>query len=803
MKINNNNNNNNKPSELSKDIKLNNKDLSLIYDNMPNIICIIPLFERPFFPPQSLPMLLDSDYLKSSIEKINQSSLQVGGFILAKEKEPPVSSNDLFKYGTSFKLHSESKAGNKVQIVAEGLMRFKVKKWLTNEAPFIAEVEYIKDNVNKYDPIQIRAYILAIINSIKKLIPLNAVYNEELKFFLNKFINAEPSYFAEFAASLTTANRTDLQKVLEANDLIKKLNLVLNLIKQEIQVVKLQTTLADEIEEKIDEQQREYFLREQLKIIQEELGIDKQETITDKEHYEKKLEELDIPEDCFETIENELDKMAVLEPGSPEYAVTRNYLDTITGLPWGVYSKDKVNIRNARKVLNNEHEGLEDIKERILEFIAVGSLKGEISGSIILLVGPPGVGKTSIGKSIATSLNREFYRFSVGGMKDEAEIKGHRRTYIGAMPGKIIRALVDVGTSNPVIMLDEIDKMCASYQGDPGAALLEVLDSEQNNDFLDHYLDVRYDLSKILFICTANTLDTIPQPLLDRMEVLHLAGYIAEEKLAIAKKHLWPRLLKKSGLKSSQLKITTPTLKRIIDDYARGAGVRDLERKLAKITRRAALKIIQDKKQKINVTISDLPVIFGEAYFPAEMLMYGIGVMTGLAWTAMGGATITIEVSKVHNNRRGLRITGNLGEVMRESAEIAFSYVSAKLDNYGGDTKFFDHAFVHIHVPEGATPKDGPSAGITIATALLSLANEKEIKRNIAMTGEITLTGHVLAVGGIREKIIAARRNRIKEVILPECCRSDIEELPKYLLDDLKIHFVEHFDDIYHLLFCK
>lgn len=784
------------------DITSHNKNLSLVEDNLPNVLCIIPLFEKPFFPPQSLPLLLDASFFKSSIEKINRSSLQIGGFILSKNNEPPTKTSELYHTGTAFKLHNPVDVENKVQIVAEGITKFRIKKWLSTEQPYLAEVEYIKNDLHKYDPIQVRAYILAIINSIKKLIPLNAIYNEELKFFLNKFINADPSYFAEFAASLSTASKVELQKVLETSDLLKKLNLVLDLIKHELQIVKLQKKFTSEIENKITKQQRELFLREQLKFIQEELGISS-DNITDKDKYEEKLDELDIPEVHFEAINDELEKLEILDPGAPEYAVTRNYLDIITSLPWGIYSKDKVNLRNAKKILNDEHEGLDDIKERILEFIAVGSLKGEISGSIILLVGPPGVGKTSIGKSVANSLNRKFYRFSVGGMKDEAEIKGHRRTYIGAMPGKIIRALIDVGTSNPVIMLDEIDKMCVSYQGDPGAALLEVLDPEQNSDFLDHYLDIRFDLSKILFICTANTLDTIPQPLLDRMEILHLAGYIAEEKFAIAKKYIWPRLLIKAGLKSSQIKITDAALKKIIEDYARSAGVRDIEQKLAKITRKAAIKIIQDKKHKLNITAKDIQSIFGEPYFPSEMLMYGVGVMTGLAWTAMGGATITIEASKVHNNRRGLRITGNLGEVMRESAEIAFSYISARLPQYTKNIKFFDNAFVHIHVPEGATPKDGPSAGITIATALLSLACDVQIKRSIAMTGEITLTGHVLPVGGIREKIIAARRNKIKEVILPESVESDVKELPKYLLHNLKIHYVDHFDDIYKLLFKK
>ncbi|MBP9722770.1 MAG: endopeptidase La [Gammaproteobacteria bacterium] len=777
--------------------------LSLSYDSLPKILYIIPLFEKPFFPPQALPMLFDSKYLKQSIEKINHTPEQIGGFILSKNKFPPTSVDNLYLHGTSFKLRNPVEVNNKYQIIAEGISHFRVKKWLSKKIPYLAEVEYISDSLKKYDPIQVRAYILAIINSIKQLIPLNPLYNEELKLFLHKFINADPSYFAEFTASLTTTSKENLQNILETRDLLQKLNSVLNLIKQEMEIVKLQTQLRNEIDEKISKQQREFFLKEELKSIQEELGITQDDSVTERERYEERLSKLKIKDEDYEKINDELEKLSVLEPGSPEYAITRNYLDTITTIPFGVYSKDKVSIRNARKILNNEHEGLEDIKERILEFIAIGSLKGDIAGSIILLVGPPGVGKTSIGKSVAQALDRKFYRFSVGGMKDEAEIKGHRRTYIGAMPGKIIRALIDTQTANPVIMLDEIDKMCVSYQGDPGAALLEVLDSEQNYNFLDHYIDIRLDISKVLFICTANQLDTIPQPLLDRMEIMHLAGYITSEKMKIAKKHLWPKILEKSGLKHYQIKLSDTALKKIIEDYARGAGVRNLEQKLSKIARKAALKIITNPDVTLSITTKNLIQVLGEPVFSEEMLMYGIGVMTGLAWTAMGGATLTIEASKVHNNRRGLRITGSLGEVMRESAEIAFSFISSHLEKYCINNNFFDNALVHIHVPEGATPKDGPSAGITIASALVSLALNRAIKRSIAMTGEITLTGHVLEVGGIKEKIIAARRNKIKEVILPTSVKADVKQLPKHLLDNLKLYYVEHYDDVFKILFKK
>jgi ATP-dependent Lon protease len=452
-------------------------------------------------------------------------------------------------------------------------------------------------------------------------------------------------------------------------------------------------------------------------------------------------------------------------------------------------------------VLDEHHEGLADVKERILEFLAVGAFKGEISGSILLLVGPPGVGKTSIGRSVADALGRKFYRFSLGGMRDEAEIKGHRRTYIGAMPGKFVQALKEVQVANPVIMLDEIDKIGASFQGDPASALLEVLDPEQNSDFLDHYLDLRVDLSKVLFMCTANQLDTIPGPLLDRMEVIRLSGYVAEEKLYIAKNHLWPKQLERHGLKDEQLKINDAGLKYVIDYYCREAGVRTLEKQLARIMRKSIVRLLDGKDDKLRVGKKDIEELLGKPPFLQERPLRGLGVVTGLAWTAMGGATLPIEASQVHTLNRGFKLTGRLGEVMKESAEIAYSYVVAHLKDYHCDPDFFDMSMVHLHVPEGATPKDGPSAGITMATALISLARRERIKRPLAMTGELTLTGQILPVGGIREKVIAARRSKIMELILPYGNRRDFEELPNYLREGINIHFARNYREVFEFVF--
>jgi ATP-dependent Lon protease/Lon-like ATP-dependent protease len=583
--------------------------------------------------------------------------------------------------------------------------------------------------------------------------------------------------------------------------MLKRMEKVLPMLRKEVEVARLQKEISAEVNRKIGEHQREFFLKEQLKVIQQELGLSKDDRSADIEQFEARLEGKTLPAQARKRIDEEINKLKVLETGSPEYAVTRNYLDWASSVPWGVYGKDKLDLKHARKVLDQHHAGLDDIKSRILEFLAVGAYKGEISGSIVLLVGPPGVGKTSVGRSIAESLGRPFYRFSVGGMRDEAEIKGHRRTYIGAQPGKLVQALKDVEVMNPVIMLDEIDKMGQSFQGDPASALLETLDPEQNVEFLDHYLDLRLDLSKVLFVCTANTLDSIPGPLLDRMEVIRLSGYITEEKLAIAKRHLWPKQLNKAGVSKTSLSISDTALRAIIEGYAREAGVRQLEKQLSKVVRKAVVKLIDKPDSAIKIGPKDLEASLGMPVFRNEQVLAGTGVITGLAWTSMGGATLPIEATRIHTLNRGFKLTGQLGDVMKESAEIAYSYVSSNLKQFGGDPTFFDEAFVHLHVPEGATPKDGPSAGVTMASALLSLARAQAPKKGVAMTGELTLTGHVLPIGGVREKVIAARRQKINELILPEPNRGNFEELPEYLKEGITVHFAKRFADVAKVLF--
>ncbi|MDH4761298.1 endopeptidase La [Pseudomonas sp. CBMAI 2609] len=771
--------------------------------NLPDKLYVIPIHNRPFFPAQVLPVIVNEEPWAETLELVAKTDHHCLALFYMEQQPGDAEGFDpdqLPQHGTLVRIHHATRQDGKLQFVAQGLSRVRIRGWLRRQRPpYLVEVEHLRPNPDPSD--EVKAYGMALINAIKELLPLNPLYSEELKNYLNRFSPNDPSPLTDFAAALTTAPGDELQQVLDTVPMLQRMEKVLPLLRKEVEVARLQKELSAEVNRKINERQREFFLKEQLKLIQQELGITKDDRSSDIESFRQRLEGKSLPEAAQKRIEDELNKLSILETGSPEYGVTRNYLDWATDLPWGVHGQDKLDLKHARKVLDRHHAGLDDIKNRILEFLAVGAFKGEVTGSIVLLVGPPGVGKTSIGKSIAESLGRPFYRFSVGGMRDEAEIKGHRRTYIGAMPGKLVQALRDVKVMNPVIMLDEIDKMGQSYQGDPASALLETLDPEQNVDFLDHYLDLRLDLSKVLFVCTANTLDSIPGPLLDRMEIIRLSGYIAEEKQAIAKRHLWPKQLDKAGVPKDRLTLTDSALKALVEGYAREAGVRQLEKQLGKLVRKAVVRLIEDPKLKVKIGASDLEDYLGIPPFRKEQVLSGVGIITGLAWTSMGGATLPIEATRIHTLNRGFKLTGKLGDVMKESAEIAYSYVTAHLKDFKGDPNFFDQAFVHLHVPEGATPKDGPSAGVTMASALLSLARNQAPKKNVAMTGELTLTGQVLPIGGVREKVIAARRQKISELILPEPNRGDFEELPAYLKEGLTVHFAKRFADVAKVLF--
>lgn len=771
-------------------------------DVLPETLVLLPLPGRPFFPGQVQPIGLNPEQWQKTLAAISDQGKGVLGLAFVGDVNPiDVVATDFPDMGCVVRLHRpQQQSDNPGQFLAQGLKRFRIVRWLREDGPFIAQVEYPRSKGER-DSDEIKAYAMAIIAAIKELLPLNPLYSQELKQYLGKFNPNQPSLLADFAAAMTTASGGQLQDILQTLPLPARMTQVLELLRREKEVAELQGEISREVNDKVSDNQREFFLKEQMKVIQRELGISKDDRTSDAEKFAERMSARNPPEHVSTRFAEELDKLRVLESGSPEYAVTRNYLDWISAVPWGVYSDDNLSLEHARGELDRHHDGLGDVKERIVEFLAVGNFKGTIDGSILLLVGPPGVGKTSIGKSVADALGRKFFRLSLGGLRDEAEIKGHRRTYIGAMPGKLVQALKDVDVANPVIMLDEIDKVGRSYQGDPASALLEVLDPEQNNEFLDHYLDLRVDLSRVLFIATANQLDTIPPALLDRMETIRLAGYIAEEKLAIARNHLWPKLIKRHGAKPSQVRINDAGLRLVIDGYCREAGVRQLEKQLAALIRKAIVQIVDTGVPRIRLAKKDIAELLGQPRYRNERPLRGKGVVTGLAWTAQGGVTLAIESSKIHTLNRGFKLTGQLGEVMKESAEIAYSYIVAHLADFGCDEDFFDTSMVHLHVPEGATPKDGPSAGITMATALVSLARDQRIKRPLAMTGELTLTGQVLPVGGIREKIVAARRAQIAEVLIPFANRGDYEALPDHLTANMTVHFVRSFDEVFEIVF--
>ncbi len=768
---------------------------------LPDTLQLIPLTSRPYFPVLIQPIVVDQDPWAEGINTVAASAHKLVALNFAVPGEDEIPGPEHCKdIGVVARILRVHQSKDKLQFIAQGLRRVRIREWIRTTPPYVVRVDYPEETSDAGDD-QLRAYAMSLINGIKELMSLNPLYSEELKQYLNHFSPNDPSPLTDFAAAITSADPDELQDVLETLPLLERMEKVLLLVNRELEVGRLQAKIAEDTQEQLSEQQREFFLRQQLKVIQQELGISKDDRESDADTFRERLEGKTVPEHAQERIDDELQKLQILEPASAEYGVTRNYLDWATSVPWGVYSEDSLALDHARTVLDRDHDGLDDVKKRIIEFLALGAYKGEIAGSILLLVGPPGVGKTSIGKSVADALGRKFYRFSLGGTRDEAEIKGHRRTYIGAMPGKFIQALKEVDVQNPVIMLDEIDKIGASYQGDPASALLEVLDPEQNSEFLDHYLDLRVDLSKVLFICTANQLDTIPGPLLDRMETIRLAGYLTSEKLQIAKNHLWPRQLERAGVPSSKLKITDAALKKVIEGYAREAGVRNLEKQLARLVRASVVQLLDDDSRKISIGNHQVEEILGAPVFKKQKPRKGVGVVNGLAWTSLGGTTLAVEASLVHDGSRGFRQTGQLGSVMTESSQIAYSYVASHLSELGIEETFFDKAMIHLHVPEGATPKDGPSAGITMASALTSLALSKPIKRNIAMTGELTLTGKVLPIGGVKEKVIAARRAGIAEVILPIDNERDYDELPDYLKEEIQVHFASDYKDVAELLF--
>ncbi|MGK5594826.1 MAG: endopeptidase La [Parachlamydiaceae bacterium] len=797
---------------------------------LPEELYVFPLTRRPFFPGMAAPIVIEPGPFYELLKIIARSEDKCVGLFLSQREDKDTYSlklDDLYTTGVMARiLRIIPMEQGGAQVILNMEKRIKLVEKLQERKGLKARITYLEDHVENTK--ELKAYAISIISTIKELLKLNPLFKEELQIFLGHSDFTEPGKLADFAVALTTASREELQDVLETINVQGRIDKALLLLKKELDLSILQNSINQKIESTISKGQKDFFLREQLKTIKKELGIERDDKTIEREKFEQRLKNRKVPADIQNVIKEEMDKLASLEPQSAEYAVCRSYLDWLTIIPWGIHSKENHDLNKASKILESDHYGLDDIKQRILEFISVGKLSGGVKGSIICLVGPPGVGKTSIGKSIARSLNRKFYRFSVGGMRDEAEIKGHRRTYIGAMPGKLIQALKYCQTMNPVIMLDEVDKMGSSYQGDPASALLEVLDPEQNCDFLDHYLDVRCNLSDILFVVTANVLDTIPEPLKDRMDILRLSGYISQEKIEIAKKYLIPYNRKQMGLKASDIEFSKDALRSIINGYARESGVRSLENHIKKILRKVAIKIVREQDElekerkkltrkkgkkseelpkllskKHLIKTSSLKEYLGKPIFTSDRFYERtpVGVATGLAWTAMGGATLYIETIKVASEKTEMKLTGQAGQVMKESAEIAWSYLHGALHIYAPEYTFFEKSQVHIHIPEGATPKDGPSAGITMVTAMLSLLLDTPVLDDLGMTGELTLTGRVLPIGGVKEKLVAARRSGLKTLIFPKENLRDYDELPEYIKKGIDIHFVDHYDEVFHIAF--
>lgn len=810
--------------------------------SLSNKLYLIPVSGRPIFPGIFTPLMITANDDARVAEEAYSGDGLIGIVMLKNDSDAPTA-NDLHKVGTVARIIKKiNLPDGGVNIFISTIKRFRIRKILSQREPMVAVVEYLEDQED--DTFEVKALTRALLSEMKEISDNNPLFSEEMR--LNMVNIDHPGKIADFITSILNIERNQQQKILETINVRERMEQVLVFIKKEQELLRIQKKIQNELNDRIETQQREYFLKEELKAIKEELGITTDAHNSDYQKLKEKLDAFQFEGEIKEAVENELEKFQLMESGSSEYNVVRNYLETIAALPWPQGDKEapavSYDMEEAKKVLQQDHYGLEDVKKRILEYLAVRKLKKDNKGSIIILVGPPGVGKTSVGHSIARAMNKPFFRFSVGGMRDEAEIKGHRRTYVGAMPGKIIQGLKIVKSRSPVFLIDEVDKMGMSHQGDPASALLEVLDPEQNVSFRDNYLDLPFDVSDIFFILTANTLDTIPEPLLDRAEIITLSGYIDQEKMEIAKKYLIPKTLSKNGLKKTQVKFDKSTLNLIAQSYARESGVRHFEKCLDKIARKIAMDLVsqpeaveleariqdleaklkspaeEELQQELLAAQKELKSILAKSYtvdqeaakkylgtppFDEEDIKTAsvAGTAIGLAWTSMGGDTLLIETAAIPG-KEGFSLTGQLGDVMKESAAIAMSWVrSHALEKGIKDSGWFDSNTIHIHVPEGATPKDGPSAGITMTTALVSLLTGKPMKAATAMTGELSLTGRVLPIGGLREKTVAAKRNKIKHIIIPKANLRDLEDIPEIVKKGLTFHPVSRMDEVLDLVF--
>ena len=751
---------------------------------LPEKLTIVPLAGRPVFPGIFTPLMINAPDDVKAVEEAFYKEGFIGISMLKNDVEKP-GINDICKIGTAARIIKKvNLPDGGINIFISTVKRFKINKTISASAPMVAGVDYLEEEES--DTFEVKALTRALISEMKEVSENNPLFTEEMR--LNMVNIDNPGKIADFIASILNVDKDEQQKILETVNIRQRMEQVLVFIKREQELLRVQKKIQSEINNRVEKNQREYFLREELKAIQDELGENGDGSQNDYQKFKQKIEALEFEGEIKETVFSELEKFNLMDPNSGEYIGTRNFLELITQLPWNDSGDESYELSKAKEILEDDHFGLDDVKKRIVEYLAVRKLKQDKKGSILLLVGPPGVGKTSIGKSIAAAMNKPFYRFSVGGMHDESEIKGHRRTYIGAMPGKIIQGLKITKDNSPVFMIDEVDKMNASAQGDPSAALLEVLDPEQNVNFRDNYLDLPFDVSKVFFILTANSLDTIPGPLRDRAEIIQLSGYIDQEKLEIAKKYLIPKNLAKNGLKKNQVKYTKAALLKIAEEYARESGVRHYEKQLDKIHRKIVTEIVTNKKlssktesfAQYTIDADDLFKYLGKPDFDESQIKAASvpGTAIGLAWTSMGGDTLLIEATSFAG-KGGLVLTGQMGDVMKESSQIAFDWVRKYVVEHNiVKAEWFDENIVHLHIPEGATPKDGPSAGVTMATTFLSLFMKKVIKKNLAMTGELSLTGQVLPIGGLREKTVAAKRNKIKTIIIPKANERDLDEIP-------------------------
>lgn len=778
---------------------------------LPPNLFVLPVNGPIVFPTLMAPLLISEPRWVAMIEEAI-SRQRLIGLLMTRNGEPraEIKPEDLYDVGVVVKIIKRLRMPDgSVNLLVQSMKRFRSRRVLSDNPYIVVETEYLEDISEKSN--EMDALTRSVVSHVKKLAEVNPFFTEEMRLAM---INAPgPGTIADLVTFALSLPKPEAQDFLETVSVKSRFEKLLVQLRREQDVADLQRKINDEVNSKITKLQREFFLKEQMKSIKRELGVEEDGRDKALRTFRERIEAAGMPEDVKKAALDEVEKFETISENSPEYNVSRNYLETLVSLPWSKETTDILDLDHAQEVLDSEHYGLEKVKERILEFLAVRQLKKDVKGSIICLVGPPGVGKTSIGKSIAQTLGRTFFRFSLGGMRDEAEIKGHRRTYVGAMSGKVISGIKRAGTKNCVLMLDEIDKLGQSFQGDPASALLEVLDPEQNSTFLDHYLDVPFDLSKVLFIVTANTTATIPGPLLDRMEVIELTGYTLEEKEHIASQYVLPKELEANGLKPSQLKVEKSALRRMLTDYAREPGLRSLQQLAGKLARKAAARIVREttknpklagvgkKRPPLIVSEENLAEWLGPKRFYNELAerITAPGVVVGLAWTAMGGDILFIEATDFPG-AGNLKLTGQMGEVMTESASIAWSYVKKKLAAEGAyDRGYFKNQDFHLHIPAGAIPKDGPSAGITMATALYSLLSGRKVKQKLAMTGELSLIGKVLPVGGIKEKILAAKRAGITTILLPKLNEKDVTEVPEYALRGMTLHYVSHVEDVFRL----